>query len=220
MPNWVTNRVNAPQHVLEAMLSDDRQSIDFNKIATCDFPYDWDGYYIGAQYLASEAVGETLCVEQQSLEDRVAKLQDDELEQYHGMVENFKATGYLNFMKFARAVWGTKWNACRSDIDFIEQGQVMFDTAWSCPIGVFQHLSTKFPNDKITVEFADENIGYNCGTIKFLGGQIVFQNKAPSYVEWEEKEQRAQWIAFACDVQGYDYANYMKELEEDEQDDV
>lgn len=220
MPNWVTNRVNAPQHVLEAMLSDNKTDIDFNKVVTAVFPHDWDGYIFGAESLASEKVGKTLCVDQQSLEDRVAKLEGETLQQYYGMVENFNETGYLHFMDFARNVWGTKWNACRSDIDFIEQGQVMFETAWSCPIGVFQHLSTKFPNDEIKVEFADENIGYNCGTINFFGGYVMDEIIAPSYQDCSVREHRAKWIAFACDVLGYDYENYMRELEEAERDDV
>ena len=217
MPNWVTNRVTAPQHVLEAMLSDDKSFVDFNKIATCQFPHDWDGYFIGAEHLVMETVGKTLRVDQQSLEDRVAKLEGEELQQYHGMVENFKATGYMNFMDFARSVWGTKWNACHADIEFIDQEQLTFDTAWSCPIGVFNRLSTQFPNDEIKVEFADEDMGYNCGTIIFLGGYITHETIAPSWQECNVRAHRTEWLKFACEIHGYDYDNYIKECEEEEE---
>lgn len=67
----------------------------------------------------------------------------------------------------ARDLWGTKWNA----YDVVCRGYgTFFDTAWSTPYPIFEALANKFPLLKITVLYADEDIGYNCGMFKFFNG--------------------------------------------------
>lgn len=69
--------------------------------------------------------------------------------------------------------WGTKWNAYKiaSDDDYIQ-----FNTAWSTPEPVIKALSEKFPDVEIRVEYADEDLGYNCGTYIYLNGVGHFWN--------------------------------------------
>lgn len=99
-----------------------------------------------------------------------------------------------------RAVWGTKWNACRPTAE-PNAGRCQFETAWSCPMGVFVTLSERFPDDAITVSYADEDIGSNCGTFTVLGGKIVEQDIAPSWRDMDEAT-RAKWSAFARELTG------------------
>ncbi|MFX8075192.1 hypothetical protein ABTK71_19920, partial [Acinetobacter baumannii] len=78
----------------------------------------------------------------------------------------------------ARKVWGTKWNACESSAS-PEEGKASFDTAWSRPEGVLRELSKRFPDDVITVTFADEDIGSNCGTFSLKAGETIESDIAP-----------------------------------------
>lgn len=103
-----------------------------------------------------------------------------------------------------RTSWGTKWNACRStrngDIAF-------FDTAWTCPLPFYIALSKKFPTELISVTYADEDIGSNCGTFKLLNGEMVTKDIAPYYTE-QSQEERTKWREFAVNLKveaGYDY---------------
>ncbi|MFX7914608.1 hypothetical protein ABTK35_20255, partial [Acinetobacter baumannii] len=76
----------------------------------------------------------------------IRKLNDECFKQFVGMLENYRACGYLHSMDFARKVWGTKWNACESSAS-PEEGKASFDTAWSRPEGVLRELSKRFPDD-------------------------------------------------------------------------
>ena len=41
---------------------------------------------------------------------------------------------------------------------------------------IFTALSTLFPDVLFTIEYADEDIGNNCGTVKYLGGKLKESN--------------------------------------------
>jgi hypothetical protein len=71
--------------------------------------------------------------------------------------------------------WGTKWNAYDAKVtpaagDLVE---VRFDTAWSHPYPVIEALSLKFPEEPITVVFADEDLGCNLGSYEILNGEVT-----------------------------------------------
>jgi hypothetical protein len=57
--------------------------------------------------------------------------------------------------------WGTKWEVNETYED--EEGWVCFETAWSTPEPVIQSLSLKYPTLSFEVEYADEDLGINCG---------------------------------------------------------
>jgi len=127
------------------------------------------------------------------------------------MVRNWRACGYLHPMDFNRMVWGTKWNACESTAD-PDDGRCQFETAWSCPTGVLVKVSERFPDDAITVTYADEDIGSNCGTFTLKDGRIVEQDIAPSWRDLDDAG-KAKWQACACHVTGRDLADYQDEGE-------
>ena len=57
--------------------------------------------------------------------------------------------------------WGTKWNAhCCSRPS---KQELIFETAWNCPFKVFEQLPRRF--GPIIIEYANENIGINCGIV-------------------------------------------------------
>lgn len=77
--------------------------------------------------------------------------------------------GFETWYGWSIEYWGTKWNAVNSFI--LENfGQWKFETAWAAPIPVIRTLSMIFPDVTFTLEYADEDIGNNCGVIEFKDG--------------------------------------------------
>lgn len=67
--------------------------------------------------------------------------------------------------------WGTKWNAYEIGIDY---DGISFQTAWSTPLPIWVEISKRFPDLRIEVEYADEDMGNNCGRLAYLNGKQVF----------------------------------------------
>lgn len=218
MPNWVTNKIEAPAHVIRAMLNSEGV-VDFNTAAPFPGPCgaDWSGISCAAEEAAEIICGvptnrhPLIAALQSENRERfdIKKLDDQSFEQFIGMVRNWRACGYLHPMDFARKVWGTKWNACEPTAEPDEE-RCQFETAWSCPRGVLAKLSERFPDDIIKVIYADEDIGSNCGTFKLKAGLVVEQDIAPSWRELDKAAQ-AKWKAFACEVTGADPSDYEEE---------
>lgn len=209
MPNWVTNKIKAPSRVIAAMLNAEGR-IDFNAIAPFPGPRDeWDSICYAAQEAAEIVcripLNEHPLISALEASNRarfdIRKLSESSFSQFVGMLENFRACGYLHSMDFARKAWGTKWNACEPQSD-VEAGVAEFQTAWACPDKVLIELSKRFPDDEISVTFADEDIGSNCGTFTLKAGHMTDRDLAPAWRDMTD-EQKAKWKAFACEVTGY-----------------
>jgi len=221
MPNWVTNKIEAPKHVIEAMLNAEGR-IDFSMMAPFPGPNDgWAGINLdaeeAAQIICGIALDEHPLIASLQAGNRarfdIKKLSVESFKQFVGMVENYRACGYLHSMDFNRKVWGTKWNACEPTAD-PDGGTASFETAWSCPEGVLIELSKRFPTDGITVTYADEDIGSNCGTFSLLAGEVVASDIAPRWRDMSD-DDKAKWKAFAYGVKGYS----TEEIAERESDD-
>lgn len=209
MPNHITNRVSAPADVLRSMIND-QGHIDFNKLLPFKGEYPWD-FISGNAETAAEAISGTpmdnnplIRQLQESNRSRadVTKLSDEEFEQFVQMLRNKRSCGFFHGMDFARQAWGTKWNAYDQDLE-VDQGLVSFDTAWSCPIPIFEALSTLHPDAEIVVQFADEDIGSNCGAITLKGGQITAKDCAGNWNSMTSGEQE-KWRAFAYGIKGWE----------------
>ncbi len=83
--------------------------------------------------------------------------------------------GDRNWYDWCRANWGTKWNAYgyEDGRDYSNENPLEFLTAWSAPHPVMQKLSEMFLEIEITHEWADEDIGMNCGRHCYLGGECT-----------------------------------------------
>ena len=97
--------------------------------------------------------------------------------------------------------WGTKWNATSTYI--VDDTEIEFDTAWDCPVNIFKELSRQFSGVEIVVEFADEDVGSNCGIITFLNGEIE------EYIDMNGDTD------FALEVLGYDKEEYYEMINEE-----
>lgn len=79
-------------------------------------------------------------------------------------------TGTTDVLAWSRNNWGTKWNAYDTEVDG-DGSIVRFDTAWASPDYVIEALSKKFPNAILNIEYADEDLGSNCGSYSIQNGE-------------------------------------------------
>lgn len=86
--------------------------------------------------------------------------------------ELIKKYGAPDWYEWSCANWGTKWNA--NDTVTIDENEVEFQTAWSTPVPIFLAISKKYET-RVIVEYADEDIGSNCGKFVVENGKIVKQ---------------------------------------------
>lgn len=93
--------------------------------------------------------------------------------------------------------WGTKWNAYGYNelMSYAETDAIYFTTAWSSPHPVMNKLAKMYSDINFTHEWADEDIGQNCGRWEYENGEVVLQ-----YYPENDKEA----IEFAAKVMDYD----------------
>jgi len=99
---------------------------------------------------------------------------------------NIAKYGYETWYDWCRANWGTKWNAYESKI---LDDSLSFWTAWNTPIPFFTALSKALPDITIRVDYADEDTGYNCGTLKLVNGEChedCFEGGSDEAVEFAD----------------------------------
>lgn len=74
------------------------------------------------------------------------------------------------YCDWARANWGTKWNAYQSRM--IDDYTMKFETAWSGIPDLIGVLSTQWPDLEFEYMFADEDYSYNTGRGVIKDGDI------------------------------------------------
>lgn len=104
-------------------------------------------------------------------------------------VTNFINYGSTGWYDWAIENWGTKWNSY--DPWKGQENGLLFSTAWSAPHPVIEALAAKYPNVRIVHEWADEDIGNNCGTREYEDGECIAEY-------FPENGKKA--IEFACGV--------------------
>jgi hypothetical protein len=120
--------------------------------------------------------------------------------------EERKIHGKNNWYDWSIKHWGTKWNASNTYYDEATGTDdesifnFSFDTAWACPIPIYEALKDLYPSLTFEVEYADEDIGSNCGTILIQNNEIMESDR---YGEDD----------FAREVWGYEHTDSEDEEE-------
>lgn len=108
----------------------------------------------------------------QKLQNATEDEKEHEYERGHQYVSNYERYGAPTWYLWCVRHWGTKWNACYTEI--IDPDTIQFDTAWSNPAPIVQKLGELYPAIRIEHWWADEDIGSNTGhRILFDGGETV-----------------------------------------------
>ena len=87
-------------------------------------------------------------------------------------ISNLLQYGATTWYDWCIKNWGTKWNSY--DAWKGDDHGFRFSTAWSAPHPVLCAMSKKYPDVRITHEWADEDIGQNCGRCEYENGERVY----------------------------------------------
>lgn len=110
------------------------------------------------------------------------------------LVDNLMKYGATTWYEWRYANWGTKWDACDSFVSYNDK-QFVFDTAWGSPNEIFEALHKRYLEIGFRVEYADEDIGNNCGIIDYLPYVETSTSLKP-------EEEGDEAVEFAGDVWG------------------
>lgn len=115
-------------------------------------------------------------------------------------IDNLKKYGHKDWYSWDISNWGTKWDACDTYVETTEDEIILeFKTAWSTPKPVFFKLAEQYPNLIIDINYADEDLGSNCGSYNYVDGNWHHENGD---------------FEFACLMWGEDPEDYSEENED------
>ena len=89
--------------------------------------------------------------------------------------QNIQKYGAPTWYEWSITNWGTKWNAYgyEEGTDYSACDELTFQTAWSAPHPILRKLSEMFPEIVFKHQWADEDIGMNCGERCYHGGEKI-----------------------------------------------
>ena len=115
-----------------------------------------------------------------------------------------------NQCDWAIANWGTKWNSYGYTADTgFKDGKLTFLTAWSAPHPILEKLSEMYPDIKFEHEWADEDIGMNCGRHIYFDGEIT-EEYYP-----ESSRERIEFAARVMDCEPSEWGLFLNASETD-----
>lgn len=202
MPNHVINHISlqgAPEQIqsmLEAIKSDEIGigSVDFNKIIPMPKSLDIEkstrtdrGLKAYRDFIEVYTFGRSAEDALKALEDIPVKSEEvflrqrtdiprDEWELGKAAWHNIYQYGAPTWYDWAINNWGTKWNAYgygEDTIDYHDGDMLYFQTAWAAPHSVLAKLAEMFPDVALEHEWADEDIGQNCGRYSYQNGERI-----------------------------------------------
>ena len=107
-------------------------------------------------------------------------------------ISNYKHFGFMNWEDWAYDNWGTKWNAYSQKHESFGEDAIEFEfqTAWSHPFALIKKISEINPGVTFGVQYADEDIGSNCGTYKIKDGEMTEKHITPHYMDQSAAERK------------------------------
>lgn len=221
MPNHVENIITLQgdekkiREMLEAIKNDDLGigTIDFNKITGMSKRLDIEAgsrtkrgldFYKG--FIEVYTLGGTMNMDKlrsipvKSEEIFLRQRKDiprDEWELGKAAWQNIRDFGAPTWYEWCNQNWGTKWNAYGYDEsrDYSGGNNIWFQSAWAAPHPVIEKLAARYPEITFEHEWADEDIGQNCGRYSYQNGERIEE-----YFPEAQKEA----IEFACRIWDYD----------------
>jgi len=146
------------------------------------------------------------------VDDRVQKMLEEypqsRYENFIKSLKNYRKYGHATWYDWSRQNWGTKWNYYQ--FAKVNDNEFYFQTAWSHCTPVMIALSKKFPPILFDVRYADEDKGYNFGHYKIKAMEIT------DLTDTLPEEGSREAIKFACEVIGDDFERWMKDIEDEE----
>lgn len=188
MPNWVRTRLtfngeqNRVAEIKELVKTTGKNAqgkytneFDFNKVIPMpeelNIPSSSSGD-LGMRYLLLNAKHPISWTEDdRSFMESMEKQKENNPDRFNADIElgkkylsNISKYGYKDWYDWACSNdgWNTKWNA--SEVEWIADNCVEFETAWSFCFPIVKKLSEMFPDVAIEFSYADEDCSSNTGT--------------------------------------------------------
>lgn len=204
MPNYVLNRVtfygsDADLASLRLFVTSENNDFDFNNIIHMPKSLnveDGSKREVAVACAKARKQGKTKCDEYVNRPWAAEKPFKEWADLGDVYLSNKELYGYETWYGWCNHNWGTKWNSC--DAVWRSDNYVEFETAWNMPEEIFLKLAELFPNLTFEVDFADEDIGINCG-------RGHFNDDGNSWVDYVDTPE------FACDVWETDYEEWKRE---------
>jgi len=150
------------------------------------------------------------------VDDRVQKMLEEypesKYENFIKSLRNYRKYGHATWYDWSIQNWGTKWN--HYQFAKVNDNEFYFQTAWSHCTPVMIALSKKFPLILFDISYADEDKGYNFGHYKIKAMEIT--DLSDTLPEAGSREA----MKFACDVQGVNFEQWIKDIEEEDEYDL
>ena len=135
-------------------------------------------------------------------------IREEEWELGRAAFRNIMLHGASTWYEWCNQNWGTKWDAYGFDeFGLCRDGSLRFLTAWAPPHPVIERLAETYPEFSILHEWADENLGHNCGRREYANGGLT-EEYLPDY--------GPDSLQFASGILGID----LEDLEEWGEDDT
>jgi len=94
---------------------------------------------------------------------------DEHFEYFVRCCKAIQQSSFSNWYPWSVHNWGTKWGA----YDIKHEGNTLeFETAWSTPLPIWYKIAKLYPTLSVSILYADEDYGANCGTIKIEEGSV------------------------------------------------
>ena len=219
MPNHVTTKLRiadlggANLADVQASFLNDNRKIDFNVIG--EMPKCLQGFepHSGIISRAEMALGlmqnpdsdpENFIARlhlSNGIRDATTKAKVEDIPAIVRAISNHAECGYTYWYDWANDNWGTKWNAYHQPDDGFAEDETEFEfqTAWSHPRGLIETLSARNPSVVFQIEYADEDLGSNCGSYNLIGGKATVEKIAPRWGDQSE-EQKKSFTEFAFKI--------------------
>ena len=88
-----------------------------------------------------------------------------------------------NWYDWRHKHWGTKWNSYgyEDGVSYYEdKNQIFFISANKAALKIVEALSTQYPDVSFELRYADEDFGYNTGSVSFTAGKVI-ETKIPKH---------------------------------------
>lgn len=96
--------------------------------------------------------------------------------------------------------WGTKWNACEAKV--ADDDTIEFQTAWSAPLPVVEQLSRMYPDEVVSIMWADEDTGCNTGEIAYQNGLVALDETGNMIANNLPENQSSEAYSIYVDLWG------------------
>lgn len=197
MPNYVANKVSIKGPIktinkIRNYVSSDESCFDFNKIIPMPEELEMEsGSNESVSIECAIARGEGKRTASCLADKQWARSRhtfDEWADIGDRYLKNKEQYGFTTWYEWCIHNWGTKWNAC--DPAWENENIIHFETAWAMPGPIYLELSRLYPDISIVVDYADEDLGCNCGQAEYSNGR--------------ENINYIDDFDFACEVWGLD----------------